>query len=463
MIDTQTPFSPGWWLDRLEQRLTRRKDHLDRLWRYYIGDPDLPEGAEGYREAYRAFQRKARNNYARLAVKATRDRIILNGFRTGADDDENGDKAARDIISANGLRVEYGDLHTYVLVMGVGYTIIGGPTAGTAGRPTITVEDPRQVITEHDPVNNRRVRAALKVFSDDVTGQDLAYLYLPGKVYVATRKATSGTSVDYTGNGWEWSNKSAPLPRGFEDVVPVVRFRNEDGLGEFEPHLDLLDRINKTVLDRMVITAVQAFRQRAIVGDLPETDEDGNEIDYAEIFRPGPGELWQLPDGVSIEELGQTDVRPILEAIKDDVRDFAAVTSTPLYFISPDAANGSAEGASTMREAHVFKCEDRITRMSDPHAQTMAHAFRFDGDTVRADLLTMEPLFRPAERFSLVEKSQASSQAQDVPWRTRMTDIWQFSPDKVAEMESERMADALVAGLTAPPPTDTPASGNVPA
>lgn len=447
-IDTRDPGTPGWWLHRLEAALNRRKPRLDRLWMYYTEGGDLPEGAEGYREAYRAFQRKARTNYGRLVVKAARDRLILNGFRTGADDDENGDKAARDIINANGLRVEYGDLHTYALAMGVGYTIIGGPSAGTSGHPTVTVEDPRQVITEHDPANTRRVRAALKVFTDDVTGKDLAYLYLPGAVYVATRKAGQTVAVDAAGVGWEWDEqRSARLPAGFEDVVPVVRFVNEDGMGEFEPHLGLLDRINKTILDRMVITAIQAFRQRALMGDLPETDEDGNEIDYASIFRPGPGELWQLPEGVDIKELSGTDVTPILSAVKDDVRDFAAVTSTPLYFISPDAANGSAEGASTMREAHVFKCEDRAVRFSDPHAQTMAHAFRFAGDEARANLLTMEPLWRPVERFSLIERSQASSQAQDVPWRTRMTDIWQFSPDKVAEMETERAGDALLAGL----------------
>lgn len=447
-IDTQTPDSPGWWLARLEKRLVDRRPRLDRLWRYYIGEPDLPEGADGCREAYRAFQRKARTNYARLAVKATRDRIVLTGFRTGADDDENGDRAARSIIYANGLRVEYGDLHTFALVMGVGYTITGGPTSATAGLPTITVEDPRQVITDHDPVNVRRVRAALKIFTDDADegGTDYAYLYLPGQVFVATRPTRRVRTV--AGGSWEWDqDRSGPLPNGFEDVVPVVRFLNEDGLGEFEPHLDLLDRINKTVLDRMVIAAMQAFRQRGIAGDLPDVDEDGNEIDYAALFRPGPGELWKMPEGAVLTELGATDLRPILEAAKDDVRDFAAVTATPLYFISPDAANGSAEGASTMREAHVFKCEDRIVRFSDSHAQTMAHAFRFAGDDVRANLLAMEPLFRPAERHSLVERSQASSQAQDVPWRTRMTDIWQFSPDKVAEMETERSMDALLAGL----------------
>lgn len=451
-IDATQVGSPGWWLKRLASELGERRQRLDMLWRYYSEGGDLPEGAESCRPAFRAFQRKARTNVARLAVRSTRDRMVVTGFRTGADDDENGDKEARDIWNANGLRVEAGDLHTYVLAMGRGYAIIGGPAAETQGKPQVTVEDPRQVITAQHPARKRETLAALKMFTDDISGLDVAYLYLPGRVFVAYKRRVEGESQMVNGfqaDSWEWNaNRGGVVGEKLPyQVVPVVEFCNEDGLGEFEPHMDIIDRINKTILDRMVITAVQAFRQRAITGTLPETDEDGNDIDYSTMFAPGPGALWELPDGVDIKELGQADVTPILESVKADLRDFAAVTATPLYTIFPDAANGSAEGASTMREAHVFKVEDRINRLSDPWSRTMALAFRFAGDAERASLLAMEPLWRPAERFSLMERSQASSQAQDVPWRTRMTDIWQFSPDKVAEMETERAGDALLAGL----------------
>ncbi len=452
-IDTSVPGSPGWWLARLRKEMTDRNETLDRLWRYYTGDPDLPEGAEGCRPAFQAFQQKARTNYPRLIVKAPRDRMVVTGFRTGADDDENGDREARDIWSANGLRVDSGDLHTFVLTMGLGHVIVGGPTEATAGRPQVTVEDPRQVITAHDPANRRKVLAALKVFVDDVTDRDMAYLYLPGQVWVASRRRQPHHYYEpvFSG-GWEWvEDLTAPLPAGFENVVPVVRFVNEDSMGEFEPHLDLVDRINTTILDRMVLSAMQAFRQRAIAGNLPETDPEGNEIDYAEIFRPGPGSLWRLPPDAKLTELGQADLNPLLTAIKDDVRDLAAVTATPLYFITPDAANGSAEGASTMRESLVFKTEDRISRCSEGWAQVMSLAFRFAGDARRANLLQMEPMWQPAERFSLTERSQASSQAQDVPWRTRMRRIWQFSPDEVTEMEVERATDALLESVDVNP------------
>jgi hypothetical protein len=453
-IDVTIQGSPGWWLKRLSAQLVDRRPRLDRLARYYAGDPDLPEGAEGCRPAYRDFQAKSRTNYPRLIVKAPRDRMVLTGFRTGADDDENGDRAARAILSANGLRVGAGDLHSWFLSMGDAYAIVGPPTPDTADLPLITVEDPREVVTAHDPRNPRKAVAALKMFTDDIAGRDLAYLYLPGRVFIAfkqTDQATAGTYPDFIMGGWEWGPGGAEGSKLPFDVVPVVRFRNEDGMGEFEPHMDLIDRINSTILDRMVIAKVQAYRQRAIKG-VPDVDADGNEIDYSGVFAPGAGSMWLLPEGAELWEGGQADLMGILAAVKDDVRDLAAVTSTPLYFITPDAANGSAEGASTMREGLVFKTEDRINRASEGWSQVMSLAFRFAGDTTRATLLDLEPLWQPAERFSLSERADAASKlATSVPWRTLMTDVMQFPPDQVNRMETERAGDALIADLNAPP------------
>ena len=471
-IDTTQPGSPGWWLERLGRQLhierngTTEKAGLDKLWRYYEGRCDLPEGAEGCRDAYLAFQRKARGNFAELVTDAVGDRMTLTGFRTGAEGDENGDLEARRLWKANGLRVGSTDLHTWMLAMGKAYAIVGGPSEETSGYPVVTVEDPRQVITAHDPRLPGRVRMALKLFVDEWTGRDVAYLYQPdGWVLVAERKSNDGnplhfaTSPTFAADGWEWATaRFGQLP---VKAMPVVRFRNKGGMGEFEPHLDVLDRINFVVLQRLVIAAIQAFKQRGVIGDLPDTDDEGNDIDYSAIFRPGPGALWKLPEGASIWESGQVDLNGILKAAEDDIKHLAAVTRTPLYFISPDAANGSAEGASTQREGLVFKSEDRINRAADSWAQLMSLAFRFKGDEARARLLDLEAVFAPAERHSLAERADAASKLNGVmPWRHLMADVMGFPPDMVREMAAERTSDLLLSTLAepvtpaAPPVTD---------
>ena len=87
--------------------------------------------------------------------------------------------------------------------------------------------------------------------------------------------------------GWQPRGSS---PSGI-DVVPIVQFLNRGGVGEFELVTDLLDRINWVTLQRLLIIAMQAFRQRALSGELPETDENGDLIDYEAMFTPGPDAL----------------------------------------------------------------------------------------------------------------------------------------------------------------------------
>lgn len=453
-IDTSVPNSPGWWLQALAKKL-ERKAHKRRSLRAYIeGDAPLPEGAEKVREAYRAFQRKSRTNFGELVVEAVAERMVPTGFILG-DDAEGSDEASR-IWHANSMDIFALDVHTDMLGVADGYVLVGPPDED-GDTAVITREDPELVVTAHDPRRPHVVIAALKMFRDDVLELDFAYLYLPGAVYVAKKRAKDGGSrPSITAQGWEWDEElSRSWPSGFERMLPVTRFRNRRGMGEFEPHTDILDRINYMILQRLVITAMQAYRQRAIVqseGRLPETDEDGNPIQYNDIFQPGPGALWELPEGATLWESQTTDIRPILEGAKDDIRDLGAVTRTPMSMLLPDGANQTAEGASFAREGLIFKTSDRIRRATYGWNRVMSQAFMFSGDRSRARAVDLRTQWAPPERFSLNERADASSKATDIPWRTRMAEIWGFRPDEIARMESERVADAMLAQALAPTP-----------
>jgi len=198
------------------------------------------------------------------------------------------------------------------------------------------------------------------------------------------------------------------------------------------------------ILQRLVIVTTQAFKQRAIKGDLPQYDPDGNEIDYNGIFTPSPGSLWMIPEGADIWESAQTDINGILAAVRADIQDFAALTRTPMHYLSPDGANQSAEGAALSREGLVFKVEDRINRVTPGWSKIMSLLFKWMGDETRANLLDLEPMWKPAERYSLAERGDANSKFQDLPFRSRMALIGQFTPAEIAEMEIQRAGEAIL-------------------
>lgn len=444
MIPT-TPYAIAF--AALAKRLADRQPRLALLQSYVDGTPPLPEGASGLTRAYCDFQKKSRTNYAELIVEATRERMIPNGFTTSVDQDDDGDALAWDFWTANALGVGSADVHSDMLGLGDAYTIVGAPDPQT-GVPNITAESAFEVITRHDPARPRVVTVALKIFTDEWTGDDNAYLFTPGQVLVAERPHRDGEALDDV-SSWTWNVDRSSTFR--QQVVPVVRFQNRRGMAEFETHLDLLNRVNLTILQRLVITAMQAYRQRAIKGDAPSHDSAGDVIDYNSLFQPGPGALWQLPAGLELWESEQTSFQDILASVKDDVRELAAVTRTPVGYLIPDGANQSAEGAAAMREGLVFKAEDRIARAQTSWEQTMSLAFLFAGDEARADLSKLRSLFRDPQRYSLAERADAATKALDLGVDRRLVDIWGYKPSDLPGFRAARAAEQLATQALTPP------------
>ncbi len=481
-IETEVRRSPGWWLKRLFQQLgdRKRRQRLQLLYDYHRGNAPLPQGAENAREAFEAFQRKARSNFAELIVSAMSERMTPVGFRTVLDDDATGDAEVGRLWTRAGLDVSSADVHDLMLALGEAYVIVGALDE-EIGAPLITAEDPRFMVAEPEPANPRRLMAALKVLHDDAENEDRAYLYLPGQVLVAKRTVTRydpsvqrtledreriylGPVLTFDERAWEWvPERSSALPH---QRMPVVLFRNKYGLGEYEIHLDLLDRINKEILDRMVIATMQAFRQRAVRG-LPLTYGDdhpaaGELIDYSQVFTADPAAMWMLPQVAEMWESGTVDLSGILSAVKSDLEQLAAVTRTPMHMLMPAGVNQSAEGASSMREGLVFKVEDRITRTSFPWAQVMSLALLHGGQPERADMAALETIWAPALRLSWAERADAVNKLSKIlPKRTLFIKILGMSPAEadrtMTEITEEQLLNAQIQqalGVTGEEPAD---------
>lgn len=446
-------MTPDQWLARLTKAMDDRGVRLASLRSYMDGNAPLPEGAEGCRDAYKAFQRKARTNFGELVVDAVADNMIPSGFSLGAENQD--DDQLREIWKRNRLQIGMSDVVRDMLGLSAGYMIV---SQGADKKAVVTCERPEQVITDQSPSRPDQVRAGIKVYRDETGGFDVAYLHVVGEVrtyFRPLRNAFGQPSVISRVQGdWQFAGAAET---GLK-FVPIFPFINRGGLGEFESHTDILDRINWNILQRLVITAMQAYRQRAIeLGDedLPVEDEDGNEIDYAEMFKPGPGSLWKLPKGAKLWESTQAEITGILLANKDDITHLGAVTRTPMPMLIPDGANQSAKGSDNSERGLIKKSRDRIERAKAELNLVMGAALAIEtgSATIVEDI---ESLWQRPDEPSLAERADAATKAQDLPWRTRMRDIWGYSEDIIDAMEIERASDALNAALAFPTPAPTP-------
>lgn len=471
MIDVRIPGTPGWWFARLCPQLMAQRAHHEALASYRDGTNAVPTLAtRAARESYARLMRMSGLNLAELSVEATRERMTPIGFRTGAEGDKLADARAHRIWQANHLDADIAKPFRSKMTGSVSYMSVG-PADGQ-DVPLILPESPRMTVTEQDPRRSRVALAALKMWTDYEAGIDWAYVFTPGWVHRAARAHTAPTSSVapqpaevYSPSGFEWVDRGQQLPELVGNRVPIVRFPNnedDDGRswGEYERHTAILDRISFSVLQRLEIATLQAFRQRAIKGTLPQVDPMTNQpIDYGDVFSAAPGALWQLPDGVDVWESGVVDLGPIRSAVRDDVTDFAAATRTPLFYITPDAANGSAEGASLSREGLLFKVRDRIREADEAVEQVMSLAFAFDGDAERASLVDLEVIWESPDRQTMAERYDAAvkAKAAGVPWATTMRDVLGFSPAEVSRMEVDRVNElALDASFLSLPAASVP-------
>lgn len=457
---TYPPGSDEWWLRTLHARLNARpavpnrriresrrslmgrRDWMDVLWAYRTGEPPLRSLDRGRRDDVREVLRLGRANYAGLSVQSMLDIIDLTGVRTAGDADSDGDDTFRAILSANGSWLA--DALDFSFTMSLGFVMVGRSADGHA---VITAEDPRNCVAITDPLDPMNVTQALKVYMDDVERTTHAHLFLGSRGSERVRVATRTAS-----NGWEWDDdRSGPLP--FQGHgLPLVPLPNKLGMGEFEPHLDVLDRINNMISDRLWVTKIQAFRQRGLIperdaADIPSVDEKGAPVDLDALFEASPDALWKMPPGWKIWESTPLDIRPILDATKDDVREFSAVSGTPLAIVSSDNQNQTAQGAKNVRSALTDKARDRMTRATPAIRRIARLALAAEG---KSDLAVqpVEVMWGPIDLESMASRGQAAVSAKDsgVPWEIRMADIWKFSPDTIARAKKQRLDDFILGG-----------------
>lgn len=449
------------WMSILTRRLDFNRPRIARLYAYTNGNAPLPEMADNLVASWVKFQCRSRLNMGSLIVNALADRIVPKGITVeGSSDSPIAQSAAR-IWRDNRLDVAVPDAMADAFTCGHGYLLV---TSDDQGRAVVNCESPTQFYADPDPVRPWRARAAVKVWRDADAGTDYADMFLPGMVVSFSRPSrqpdpVTGMLIMTAVGGWQVQS-IAP----FTGDVPVVILENRKGLGEFEAQTDSIDRINWGVLQRLVTTAMQAFRQRAIKtsdtgAPIPEVDANGDRIDYAKVFEPGPAALWELPAGVDLWESQTTDLTPMLSAVKDDLRFLSAETQTPVSMLVPDGANQSAAGSEFAREGLTNKAADRIKRFKPALAVMLVKALAVEGTE---DVPTIDVMFEPPAMVSLTEKYAAASQAKNIgeSLETIQRNILGYSPDQIAEDRTLRnMATLeLAAQMASTKPAQQPTS-----
>jgi hypothetical protein len=486
--DRAAQGSPEWWRDRLLLRLfdRGRVRQLDKWERYYCGDFDLPWLPEQAEEEFRRVVKMARANVMGLVVDATAERYGVVGFRFGDDladrataaarttapgdqpDDLDlafiGDEAAWDIWQRSNMDAYFPQVIHDSVKLGTGYLMVS-PNPDDPAHPYITREHPTQVAVAHRPGPARRVLAAgLKAWRDDWTGEIQATLYLPDLLY--KWQSEKGRWIRRTVPGEPWP---APNPLGEVPFYGVPNYPN--AVSEIDDVMADQDRLNKTLVDRLMTQDYGAFPQRWAIG-FPSEDKDGNPTQVS--WGRNRMVLNDVPrDQAAFGQWDSAPLDPYINAKREDVRDISARKRIPAQYLLGEMSNVNGQTLKAAEVGLVAKTLVGQLGRGEGVEDAMRAAFRLAGDEQRATAFDAETIWRnpefrtEGELVDALVKMATLGVPREVLWEK-----WGATPQEIRRWRrflNDAAARGGLGDLTAlvtgqaPPPADAAAGQPAPA
>lgn len=399
-----SPGSPRWYLSRLAQRLLGRQARYDKLERYATGNHPYPNADARYIAALRNVQRQSRTNYCALVVSAVTNRMKAIGFQFGPESQE--DEDAKRIWNFNNMDFQSTMIINTAANFGDAYMLVSPPIED-GDEPIITAEDPRMCIVEQDPRYPTRTLAGLKMWQDDTTAVIWAVLYLPDQIRLYKGPAVSDfQSTDLASLTTIIIGRTAaaggfqlfsvqPNPIG---EVPLVRVNWQPAFGtmgrsEFEGVIDIQDRINYTILQRIIIANSQAYNQRWMTGAKP-----------GQKFRAGADMVWATVDPeAKFGQFEAVDFTDINAAINDDVGHMASISGTPASFLMNRMVNVSGDTLIQDQTALVTKTKLREEAVGWAYEKAMRLCFKIKGETAKAEETEVVTLWKEATIYDIAQ------------------------------------------------------------
>jgi hypothetical protein len=356
-------------------------------------------------------------------------------------------------------------LYRKALSLGSAYAIVGVDPRNPR-IPRVTIEGPETVTVEVDPGDPLTRLAALRLWHDGLRKRFFATVYVPGWRYhfrsIAEYK-TSFTVTDEQRLGFspeKWEQWTDPTRSG-AGSIPVVPYVNgdegEEPSAEFAgAGIDIQDRLNLTVLNRLTAERFGAFRQKALTNYVPEEDPvTGLPVSP---FNLGADQILTVPPPEPGEaepklfDLAQTDTGNMIRGTEQDMRAFAATTRTPVYYLpGGDMVNLSADAIAALDAGHISKIKQRMSNWSASHQETlqlMCEVAQLDKTITAGEIAWSRP-----ENFhwAVVGDYVVKMKSAGVPLSIIMEEIG-WSPARVEQLRSEMAAEQLLAAVTAQPP-----------
>jgi hypothetical protein len=376
----------------LENALRMNQERYMELEAYFNGSHPHSFDSIRFQQAFGKQLRRFADNWMRLVVKATADRLEVQGFRVGSGDDISAaDNAAWRVWRANRLvarqKIAYREAQKY----GTCFLMVDPfrKTRADSTVPVMTIETPMQVVAQRDASDPFLILNAIKKWIGDDDHLRLN-LYLPEAV-LKFRASASVSSVMPGDVGRITQQVNWVLEGEVENplgTIPIVPMENNPdlllgGRSELDDLIPLNDGLNKVLRDMLITSEYQAFQQRVIIGaEVPKDPTTGNPMTEQQIqLMASRSRAWLFPNkDTKVESLPQIDLTPFTDAVDLFIHHISMISQTPAYMLVGKMANLSADAIRAAELGFVGKLQTKQTDYGTPLEISMGFALEVMGD-----------------------------------------------------------------------------------
>ncbi len=399
--ETLTPGSPEWWRDGLLKALLERTE-ANRIYdEYYEGEHRLAFATSKFRKTFGALFSEFADNWCGLVVDAPEERLNVEGFRFGTEEERlQGDVAAWEIWQRNQLDAFSQQGHLEALIWANAAVMVWQED----DLAKITVEHPSQVIVAHESGSVTKRSAALKAWTDEFSGDLFVNLYLPDVIWKWKREAST-TKLDGGGDFTEREDSQLVNPLGVVPIVPLVNKPRllRPGQSEIRAVVPMQDAVNKLIADMMIASEFQSFRQRWATGiEIPTAfDDEGKPLPQdqqeAAMWKHAIDRLWYSEDPeTTYGEFDVTDLKSFVTGIEMLVQHIASQSKTPPHYFFIGGQFPSGESIKSAESGLVAKVIRKERYFGEAWEEVMRLAFAVEDDDRKNDVLS-ETIWGDAE------------------------------------------------------------------
>lgn len=372
----------------LEQQLRINQQRCEILDSYYHGRHPHTFDSMRFQQAFGRQLRSFADNWMRLVINSTANRLTVQGFQVGSGEDIlSADNDAWGIWQANDMDRASMMAHRETMKYGTAFVMVD-PTVEPSA---ITVESPLQVVGQRSAANRFVLVNAIKKWVGDDGFLYLNY-YEPARVF-KFRSASRAPSPVVVNDGERVTQPATWMPLGEVEnplgVVPIIPFENQPdtligGVSDLDDLIPLNDALNKVLRDMLVASEYQNFRQRYIIGaENPKDPVTGQPLSQSQAqLVASMSQFMAFPPTskedhpITVGEFGQVDLSPYIESIEMLIHHISMVSMTPAYMLVGKMANLSADAIRAAELGFVGKLETKQTDFGGAWARGMSLALK---------------------------------------------------------------------------------------